>query len=166
MNLINQSIDQKRFPKLTKLSKILPKWKNKIDCTNPKNLRPINIISVFSKVNEKAILSQIVRHLLNNNLIPHNSQGAVKGRSSVITVISLHEQLSQLRSINKTAALVTSDQSAAFDLLNHNILCKKLNHVGIKFTSTDMIMIFLQGRSQLTEVNTHRSKDRGGIRRT
>lgn len=35
MNLINQCILQHKFPKITKITKILPKWKNRTDLTHP-----------------------------------------------------------------------------------------------------------------------------------
>ena len=67
------------------------------------------------------------------------------------------EQLFNLKKKNKSTVVVTSDQSSAYDFLDHIILEKKLKHIGIKFSSVDMIMNFLKNRSQFTQVNTHNS---------
>ena len=56
--LVNQSIKFKIFPDCTKISKVLPIWKNFSDFTNMVNLRPINILSIFSKITEKVLTKQ------------------------------------------------------------------------------------------------------------
>ena len=68
-----------------------------------------------------------------------------------------HGKTFQSKKMNKTAVVVTSDQSAAYDLLDHSILEKKLKHIGIKFSSVKMIMNFFNNRAQFTQVNTHNS---------
>ena len=54
--------------------------------------------------------------------------------------------------------MVTTDQSAAFDMVDHRILEKKLNQIGLKFESTKMIMSYLTNRKQFTEINAHESQ--------
>ena len=121
------------------------------------NLRPINILSIFSKIIEKVLTKQISEHLIQKNLVNINLQGGLKKRSSTYTIVSLMEKLYNLKISNITAVIVTSDQSAAYDLLDHKILEKKLKHIGIKFSSVNMIMSFLNNRYQFTQINTHDS---------
>ena len=146
LNLVNTTIKTKKFPESKKISKILPHIKNNSDLTNPVNLRPINIISVMSKVIEKVMCNQIINYLILNNLVPQSLQGGMKGRSSTTTVSEIYELLVQSLSNKKRAILITMDQSAAYDIVNHQILRKKLEHIGIKFSSTDLIMDYLTNR--------------------
>ena len=157
LNLINNSIRSKKFPEKIKIKKILPKWKNHEDTTDMNRLRPINIISILSKLIEKTIAIQITNYLIENNLVSQSLQGGLKNRNSTTTVVSLYERICKLASTNKPAAIVTMDQSAAFDMVNHNILEKKLIQIGLKFESVKLIMNYLKNRKQFTEINTHES---------
>ena len=44
LHLVNETIITKIFPSVTKISKILPIWKNICDNMDPNNLRPVNVI--------------------------------------------------------------------------------------------------------------------------
>ena len=89
-----------------------------------------------------------------NNLIKANHNGGIKGRSSTTTAVTIHQQLAQiLKDKTKTGALVTSDQSSAFELINHVILQKKLMYLGVQFSSCKLIISFLTDRKQTTQIN-------------
>ena len=90
LNLINTSIRNKKFPQILKIQKILPKWKTFDDTTDMKRLRPINIISILSKLIEKTITIQITNHLIENNLVSQSLQGGLRARNSTTTVVSIH----------------------------------------------------------------------------
>ena len=57
-HIINLSITSEEFPTYWKKSKIIPLHK-KEDLLNPKNSRPVAIVSIFSKVLERVIFNQI-----------------------------------------------------------------------------------------------------------
>ena len=61
---------------------------------------------------------------MNNELVHNNHQGGLKKRSSTYTIVSIMEQLFNLKKKNKSTVVVTSDQSSAYDLLDHIILEK------------------------------------------
>ena len=63
-------------------------------------------------------------------------------RNSTTTVLSLHQRITDILANRKIAALVTTDQTAAYDLINHSLLEKKLTHIGIKFESVKIIINF------------------------
>ena len=75
--------------------------KKTTDQTDINLLRPINIISVFSKLIEKALTTQLIRYMTENNLVSQSLQGGIKGRSSTLTVLSIHENLVNLKSNKK-----------------------------------------------------------------
>ena len=74
---------------------------------------------------EKVLSKQITIYLQTNNLVPQNHQGGLKGRSGTITIAGIVQKISKNINKNETIALATSDQSSAYDLLNHSIIEKK-----------------------------------------
>ena len=158
LNLVNVMIKSKKFPKCKKISKILPNRKKNKDATDPEGLRPINIISVISKIIEKTISKQIIRYLIENKLISQSIQGSVPGRSSTMTLTEINEQSIEILSNKMVGAIIAMDQSAAFDVINHEILSKKLNHIGISYSATKLIIDYLSNRKQFTEINSNRSE--------
>ena len=72
-----------------------------------------------------------------------------------MTVMGIYENLININRDNKVGVLITSDQSAAFGLVNHTILRKKLIHIGYKFESVKLIMDYLTDRSQYVEINSN-----------
>ena len=67
-HIINLSIIQRKFPQSWKISKIIPLHK-KDEMFLSKNFRPVSLLSVISKVLEKAIFLQLFEYLEENGLI-------------------------------------------------------------------------------------------------
>ena len=86
--------------------------------TDPNLLRPINNVSIFSKLIEKALNIQLTRHIMNNNLVSQHLQGGLKGRNSTLNVLSIHERLAYFKKHNLTSALIASDQLSAYKTVN------------------------------------------------
>ena len=57
----------------------------------------------------------------------------------------------------ETGALVTLDQSVAYDIIPHDILEKKLKHIGIENETVKMIMSYLNNRKQYVQINSNNS---------
>ena len=81
-----------------------------------------------------------------NNLVSQNHQGGIKGRSSLNTVTELFHKLSKNTNYNRTKALITLDQSIAYNIVCHKILKSKLLHIGIHNDSVNMVMDYLNSR--------------------
>ena len=125
LNLINSTIRSNKFPHKLKISKIIPHFKNYMNILDPKNLRPIYMISALSKIIEKVFATQIIRYLLNNNTVSQSFQGGFKYRSTTHAVLDIQNQLINILKKDKVGALIVLDQSAAYDLVDHKILTKK-----------------------------------------
>ena len=61
--LINQCIEQSKFPNKWKLSKVVPLYKGKGKIDEPTNYRPISLLNPMSKVLEKEIQHQLCQHM-------------------------------------------------------------------------------------------------------
>ena len=66
--IINLSVKASRFPKIYKHSKIIPLLKPKKPPLECKSYRPVNQLVSLSKLVERAIFTQLVEYLEENNL--------------------------------------------------------------------------------------------------
>jgi hypothetical protein len=66
--LINLSISEGEVPDELKMAKVKPLFK-KNDRLKPENYRPVSILSIVSKVLEKAVHKQLEKFLISNNFL-------------------------------------------------------------------------------------------------
>ena len=112
----------------------------------------------MSKLIEKAWTRQIEAHMRKNKIIDSNHQGRVKNRSSTNTVMQIHQTLAKLKAKNITTAIIALDQSAAFDIVSHDILKLKMLHIGLHEDTVQMFCELSKNeRKQHVEVNTNKS---------
>jgi len=125
-----------------KYSIIKPLFK-KGDRKIPSNYRPISLLTVFSKVIEKALYNRLIDHLNNNSLINPQQFGFRKNLSTDNAIFSLtHEILKALNS-EMVVGSVFFDLEKAFDSVNHSQLIKKLPLCGILGKSKLLIESYL-----------------------
>ena len=141
-----------------KTSRIIPIHKggnlNKMD---PKSYRPVNIISPISKLIERVWVNQINLHLKNNKIIDQNHQGSIKTRNGSMIINEILQNVAFFKKENKSGAIISLDQSAAYDLIPHSILKLKLRHIGLSESSTKILMSFLANRKQYVQINSNKS---------
>ena len=155
--IYNLCIDQNTFPEMLKVAKVIPIPKTK-DITDPNSFRPISILSVLSKPLEKHIDRHLRAHLDNHNLL-YKLQSGFRPRHSCSTALT-HLWDSWLQEINKKKVVGTVflDFRKAFDLVNHEILLKKLSLYIPKSPALDLFSSYLANRSQFVFVNGKSSR--------
>ena len=156
-NIINRSIVTNTFPSTLKTSKIIPIQKPDTSPNNCASFRPINILPSTSKVIEKVIFSQIADHLKANKLIPDNMHGSLRNHSTTTALIEIYEEMIINYEEGKYTALISLDQSAAFDVVDHSTLVLKLKLLGMDENTLKWIKSYLGGRSQVVELQTKQS---------
>jgi len=123
--------------------------KPSLDANELKNYRPVSNLSFLSKVIERVVAEQFVKHLQGNDLLSHL-------RIDVIILHSLQRQLLCVLSYIYAATdrqdvtlLGLLDLSAAFNCVDHDILFDRLQqsfgNCGVALT---WIRSFLHGRTQ------------------
>ena len=146
-HIINLSISSKTFPTSWKKAKIVPLHK-KDDVLNPKNYRPVAILPIFSKVLERVIFNQVVTYLSENNLIHPNHHAYRPHHNTTTALLQMYD--TWLESLEKTemSGVCFLDMSAAFDIVDHSLLLKKLELYGLDSCMLDWVQSYLSGRSQ------------------
>ena len=110
------------------------------------NYRPVSILSVVSKILEKSIYCQLKEFLQYNNMLYEFQSGF---RSKFPTDTCLIHLLDQIRDNNSKGlytGMIMLDLQKAFDTVDHQILCSKLDIMGIDST---WFKSYLTGRSQV-----------------
>ena len=148
--IINLSIRTEVFPSEMKIAKVKPLYKKK-SRLEVGNYRPVSILSVASKILEKAVFVQFNRYLTENNII-FKFQSGFRGKYSTDTcLIYLQDHIRNQISAGLFTGMVLLDIQKAFDSVNHSILCQKLTALGMN--STKWFESYLNCRSQIVNVN-------------
>ena len=156
-NLFNKCYAEGYFPQELKTAKVIPLYKNKGDIESISNYRPISMLSIFSKLFEKLIHKRISDYVSTNNIINNSQYGFRAGHSTLHALINATENLYQSLDNNLHTLGIFTDFSKAFDTVNHNILCEKLQHYGIHGNLLMLIKNYLSDRSQYVYYGNNQS---------
>jgi len=93
---------------------------------DPGSYRPVSLTSLSGKVMEQIILSAIIWHVQDNQMIKSNQHGFIKGRSCLTNLVSLYDKLTCLMDEAKAIDIVYLDFGKAFDTVSLRIVLEKL----------------------------------------
>ena len=119
----------------------------------------MSILPAFSKLFEKVMYNQLINFLNLHNILYSKQFGFRNNHSTALVLIDLINNISSAINRNETT-LGILDLSMAFDTINHEILCQKLQHYGIRDTALAWIKSYLDHRTQFVQFGSHRSYPR------
>ena len=151
-SIVNSSFEQGIFPESLKTAKVVPIHKEGLK-TSVENYRPISLLTSFSKVYEKLMHHRIVEFLHTNDILYEGQYGFRAGRSCEHALLNAQNTLSNSLSKNQVSLLLLIDFSKAFDMVEHDILLKKLHHYGMRGNTYDWIRSYLNNRKQYVSIN-------------
>ena len=155
--IVNDSLTLGILPRSWKESIVSPVLKAGKDATKPVSYRPISLLSNVSKVVEKVVHSQLIRHCLDNRIIPDEQFGFLRGRSAELQLLSnlevWHESLDKRNHVH----CVLLDAAKAFDRVDHTALLSMLQSIGLDHVSLRWFFSYLSGRHIRTKVSNHLS---------
>ena len=97
------------------------------------NFRPISNLKFLSKIIEKAVATQLIGHLINNNLEEPFQSAYKRCHSTETALLKVQNDILIAIDNKKFVALLLLDMSAAFDTVNHEILLERMSkRFGIK----------------------------------
>ena len=149
--LINLSIDQNSFPNSWKSAKVVALFKNG-DSSDCDNYRPIFILPTASKILERAVYSQFYAHLENEKLLFARQFGFRQSMSTSHALLEFCDSLLNNMDRGNVSGVIYLDLKKAFDKVNHAILLKKLNALGVDSNSLLWFKSYLRNRTQRTAV--------------
>lgn len=86
-NLINLFVQIGQYPCKLKTSKIIPIFKTDDDA-DPNNYRPISLLSVFNRINERLVYTRLINYIEKNNLVCDTQYGFRKAHSTQLNMLS------------------------------------------------------------------------------
>ena len=151
-HIVNLSISRNEFPLSWKIAKVVPLLK-KGDPLQSKNYRPVALLPIFSKVLEKAVFLQVVKYLESNHLLNPNHHGCRQGHNTATALLQMYDQWLEEVENDMMVGVMMIDLSAAFDMVDHNILLKKLELYGMEEQTRNWMKSYLSSRTQVVMVD-------------
>ena len=150
--IINTSFQEGVFPTQLKSARVIPVFKEGSKC-DVENYRPISLLSSFSKIYEKLMYNRIIAFLELNNSLHENQYGFRSGRSCEHALLTAQKTLLDSLSNHQVSLLLLIDFSKAFDMVDHNILLKKLQNYGIRGIALTWLKSYLENRTQFVTID-------------
>ena len=145
--LINKSILTGMFPDQLKLAKVFPIHKNGSK-SDPANYRPISILPTISKIFERHVNKHLMAYLNKYSLIHETQSGFRQKHSCQTALVKLIDQWMACIDKGDIIGSLFLDFRKAFDLVNHNILIKKLSIYKVSNSSLQWFISYLESRQQ------------------
>ena len=145
--LINKSILTGMFPDQLKLAKVFPIHKNGSK-SDPANYRPISILPIISKIFERHVNKHLMAYLNKYSLIHETQSGFRQKHSCQTALVKLIDQWMACIDKGDIIGSLFLDFRKAFNLVNHNILIKKLSIYKVSNSSLQRFISYLESRQQ------------------
>ena len=154
--IFNLCIIKGEYPKDLKSACVIPIYK-KGEKNLCGNYRPISLISPFSKIFEKCILSQLNSFFSKFSILSDKQFGFKKNVSTEMALSSVYESFISNFENKQITCAIFLDIAKAFDSVNHQLLLKKLERYGVRGLSLQLINSYLSDRFQYTLIDNKTS---------
>ena len=125
--IVNSSLGSGVVPPQFKQAVVTPMLKKPgLDLNDFKNFRPVLNLPFISKILEKVVLTQLQKHLPQNDLLEIRQSAYRKNQSTETALLSVTDGLLRNADDRLVSVLALLDLSAAFDTLDHPILLQRL----------------------------------------
>ena len=155
--LFNTSIETSRFPDSWKVARVTPIFKEG-DKAEKSNYRPISVLPVISRLFEKLVTNQLYQYMNDNGHFSPGQSGFLRLHSTVTCLLKNTDDWYNGMDLGKLVGLVFIDLKKAFDTVDHNILCEKLELYGVQQRELSWFKSYFSNRKQFCRVNGVDSK--------
>nr|CAH8858213.1 unnamed protein product [Trichobilharzia regenti] len=157
LKIFTMSLETQTYPDIWKTTFIMPKHKSGSK-TEVSNYRPINITPIASRIMERLVKNNLIKHMLSCNIISPNQHGFLKSRSCLTCHLDFFNFVTSSRDRRQLVLVIYFDISKAFDRVDHLLLTNKLNSLGIRDPLLGWLKSFLNNRSQIVKLGSATSK--------
>ena len=157
-NIINISLHSGIVPSSLKHAIIKPILKKQgldIECLS--NYRPISQLPFISKILERIVSKQLINYLNANSLFDTRQSAYRKFHSPETLLLSILDDFLNKLDNNSNIQLILLDLSAAFDTIDHSILIKRLEGIGIVGIPLAWVKSYLSERTFSIKIDNHYS---------
>lgn len=151
-DMINHSVLTGEFPSPLKIACLVPIFK-KGDPSNEENYRPIALLSIFSKIMEKAIAARITSFLSTNKTLNEHQHGFRENHSTETATADLIQYIYEKLDKNERVLCVFFDLSRAFDTVEPKFVEQKIKALGIREPISKWILSYLTNRKFMVKID-------------
>ena len=145
------SLETSQFPDSWKNARITPIFKDG-DRAEKSNYRPISVLPVISRLFEKLVFNQLHQYLVKYNLIHPGQSGFLKLHSTLTCLLKNTDDWYSGLDTGQMVGTVFIDLKKAFDTVDHDLLCKKLENYGVQQRELSWFRSYLSNRKQYCRV--------------
>jgi len=154
--IINLIFTSGFFPDSLKIAKIIPIFKSG-DSRILGNYRPISLLSNFEKIIEKCMYSRFMDFVLKNNILSDAQFGFRPKLNCEVALLEFTNDISSNLDKNNFSLAAFLDISKAFDTIDFIIMKSKLEKLGFRGITLDLIFNYLTNRKQYVDINKNKS---------
>ena len=155
--LWRRSLEISRIPSSCKMGVITPIHKGGAR-GEPKNYRPVTLTSHLIKTFERVIIKKLVGFMEQEMLYNTGQHGFRKGRSCLSQLLQHQMRILKALEDNSSMDVIYLDFAKAFDKVDHGVLLRKVQGMGVGGKLLKWIWEFLTHRKQAVVVNGARSR--------
>ena len=154
--IYNLSLMQAKFPSMWKISKICPLFKggDQLSREDPKQYRPVALLPVGARLLEKVVCEQVMKYLYEKELLHSQNHGYRKCHGTITAILEAQEAALEAMDDGEFMGIVTLDQSAAFDVVEHVVLDTKMKLYGFDDHTLNWFRSYLSDSSQYVALET------------
>ena len=157
-HLVNTSLSTNTFANKWRISQIHPLLKDKdLNQLDPASFRPVAMLSTLSKITERAAQLQLLEFMENTCQINDNGHAYRRGMSTTTAVAEMSDELHRATESRKMTSIMTLDQSSAFDMINIEILLRKMKLYNVGDDAIQWFRSYLTYRTRYVTVGASNS---------
>ena len=115
---------------------------------NYKLPRPVSLLPISCEILERAIFLQLIDYLESNELLHPSHHGFRANHSTSTALLQMVDIWLEALDNEEISAVVMLDMSAAFDVVDHELLLGKLKLYGLDDSATSWFESYLTNRTQ------------------
>ena len=122
--------------------------------------RPVALLPACARLLEKIVCDQVMNHLYEEELLHSRNHGYRKEHGTITALLEAQEDALEAMDTGQILGIVTLDQSAAFDVIEHSILEKKMRLYGFNEHTLNWFRSYLKDRMQYVALETSKSEEK------
>jgi hypothetical protein len=160
VSIVNTSLKEGKYPDDLKHALVRPLIKKQTLCKDEiSNYRPVSNLSFIGKVLEKVVSTQLVEYMSNNHLHDPMQSAYKSGHSCETAMLKVTNDINKSLDSGQCVLLSMLDLSAAFDLVDHEILYSRFQkELNISGQVLQWFVSYLTARTQSVAIGNSISK--------